>query len=167
VGATGDDLLVLPYFQGERTPIWNEKARGVIFGANLTHGRPHLYRALLEGIALGFKHALRVAESRGLRSSEVVATNGAGRSPALRQILCDALGVPLRWTGDSAATVVGAAALAGIGVGVLPGASSLLGWPAGGPQPVRHVPDPRSQARLEQLFARRLALYDVLKSQFL
>jgi len=50
-------------------PIWNARARAVIFGADLTHGRAELYRALMEGIALGFKHAARVAEECGwLRS---------------------------------------------------------------------------------------------------
>jgi xylulokinase len=166
VAEAPSDLLVLPYFQGERTPLWNEKARAVIFGANLTHGRAHLYRALLEGIALGFKHALRVAESGGLRLGEVVATNGAGRSAALRQILCDALGVPLRWSDDSGGTVRGAAALAAIGVGVLADVAALGPWLDAGPARLRHVPQPRSQERLEHLFGRRLALYDALQSQF-
>jgi len=148
VAEAPSDLLVLPYFQGERTPIWNEKARAVIFGANLTHGRAHLYRALLEGIALGFKHALRVAESGGLRLGEVVATNGAGRSAALRQILCDALGVPLSWSDDSGGTVRGAAALAALGVGVLPDVAGLRRWLDVGPVRVRHVPQPRAQERL-------------------
>jgi xylulokinase len=159
-------LIVLPYFQGERTPIWNEKARAVIFGANLTHRRAHLYRALLEGIALGFKHAARVAEESGVRLVDVVATNGAGRSGVLRQILCDALGVPLEWTDDGGGTVRGAAALAGLGTGALSDVEALRPWLPCGVARVRHVPEPRSQARLDRLFVRRLALYEGLKSEF-
>jgi|HubBroStandDraft_1064217.scaffolds.fasta_scaffold03684_6 xylulokinase len=162
------DLMVLPYFQGERTPIWNAKARAVIFGADLTHGRAQLYRALLEGIALGFKHAARVAEEGGIRLGEVVATNGAGRSGVLRQILCDALGAPLAWADDAGGTVRGAAALAALGTGLGPDGAARRSWfrRSEGAAPVRHVPQPRSQERLERLFARRLSLYGALESEF-
>jgi xylulokinase len=163
-----DDLMVLPYFQGERTPIWNEKARAVIFGADLTHGRAHLYRALMEGIALGFKQCARVAEDTGVRPAEVVATNGAGRSRFLRQALCDALGVPLTWADDAGGTVRGAAALAALGTGVVADTASLRGWSQGGAHvlPVRHVPDPRLQARFDRLLTRRVSLYGALEPHF-
>lgn len=165
VGEPTDDLIVLPYFQGERTPIWNEKARAVIFGASLAHGRADLYRALIEGIALGFKHAARVAEEGGVRLVEVIATNGAGRSGALRQTLCDALGVPLAWIDDAAGTTRGAAALAAIGTGVVSGSAALRVWFEGVLR-VKHHPDPRSVARLESIFARRLSLYHALQGEF-
>ncbi len=162
------DLIVLPYFQGERTPIWNAKARAVIFGADLTHARPLLYRALIEGIALGFKHAARIAEEGGVRLSEVVATNGAGRSGVLRQMLCDAIGAPLTWADDAGGTVRGAAALAALGTGMTLDVAALRPWfqSSDGAAPVRHLPDPRSQARLERLFARRLSLYAALEGEF-
>jgi xylulokinase len=160
--AAATDLIVLPYFQGERTPIWDERARAVIFGADLTHARGHLYLALLEGIALGFKDCLRVVEEGGLRLKEVVATSGAGQSGVLRQLLSDALGAELTWRAGSEGTVTGAAILAGIGVGCMPsldsaGAASGL---------MRHRPDPPAQERLERLFARRRALYEAIKGQF-
>jgi xylulokinase len=120
----------------------------------------------LEGIALGFKHAARVAEESGVRLVDVVATNGAGRSGVLRQILCDALGVPLEWTDDGGGTVRGAAALAGLGTGALSDVEALRPWLPCGVARVRHVPEPRSQARLDRLFVRRLALYEGLKSEF-
>jgi xylulokinase len=164
-GEPTGELLVLPYFQGERTPIWNEGARGVIFGADLSHGRGELYRAFMEGVALGFKHAARVAEEGGLRLSEVVATNGAGRSGALRQILCDALGVPLAWADDTGGTVKGAAALAALGTGVVPDVAALGAWSDERPR-THHRPEPRAQARLERLFERRLSLNEALRSEF-
>lgn len=167
-GEPTSDLMVLPYFQGERTPIWNAKARAVIFGADLTHTRPALYRALMEGIALGFKHAARIAEEGGIRLSEVVATNGAGRSGVLRQTLCDALGAPLTWADDAGGTVRGAAALAALGTGLATDVEALRPWfqRLEGAASVRHVPHPRSQARLEKLFARRLSLYAALEGEF-
>jgi sugar (pentulose or hexulose) kinase len=155
-------LTVLPYFQGERTPIWDEGARGVIAGIDRTHRRGHLYRALLEGVALGFRHCLAVAEENGASFGEVVAANGAGKSALFRQILSDALGLPLTWRAGSDAghgTVAGAAILGGIGAGVLAGAEAARSWlDEAGPgrgAAVRHEPDARSHARLAEVFARR------------
>ena len=53
-GAGG--LLMLPYFSGERTPINDADARGVIAGLSLSHTREHLFRAALEGVAYGIRH---------------------------------------------------------------------------------------------------------------
>ncbi|MBV9949549.1 MAG: hypothetical protein JOZ69_22090, partial [Myxococcales bacterium] len=111
------DLLCLPYLQGERTPLWDETVRGAFVGIDLTHKRGHLYRALLEGVALGYRDCLSVAEEHGARFDEVTAANGAGRSALLRQTLADALGVPLTWTPGAdargtSATVLGAALVA-------------------------------------------------------
>jgi xylulokinase len=154
-------LIVLPYLQGERTPVWDERARGVFAGVDLAQGRGHLYRAMLDGIALGFRHCMSIAEDHGVTFDQVVAANGAGRSPLLRQTLADALGVPLTWSSAGAGgTVAGAAILAGLGAGVL----GSPRWPerAGGAT-VRHEPDARSHARLSQVLIRRLALYDALR----
>lgn len=54
----GPGLLVLPYFSGERTPINDPKAHGVIIGLSLSHGKYSIYRALLEGVAFGIRHNL-------------------------------------------------------------------------------------------------------------
>jgi xylulokinase len=154
-----DGLVMLPYLQGERTPIWDEHARGVFSGLALHHGRGHLYRALLEGIALSFRHSLLVAEDTGLRLHEVIATNGAGKSALLRQTLADALGSPLVWSAQSGGTLAGAAVLAGLGTGSIRDPAVGRRWlqDAGGLQ--RHVPDPGAHARLENVLARRQRLF--------
>jgi xylulokinase len=156
-------LIVLPYLQGERTPVWDERARGVFAGLDLAQGRGHLYRAMLDGIALGFRHCMTVAEDHGLRFDQVVAANGAGRSRLLRQTLADALGMPLTWSSAGAeGTLAGAAILAGLGTGVL----ASPRWPEReNPGAIRHEPDARSHARLTQLLTRRLALYDALRTK--
>lgn len=161
VGAGG--LIAIPYFQGERTPIWDERARGVFFGLDLSHGRGHLFRAVVEGVALGFRDCLAVAEGRGLHVHEAVAINGAGKSALLRQTLCDALGVALTWRDAAGGTVSGAAALAGLGVGVLGGPSAVRAWCAGDPSERRHEPDPRAHAALNELLVRRRALYEATR----
>jgi xylulokinase len=158
----GSELLFLPYLQGERTPIWDEAARGVVSGLDLTHGRGHVLRALMEGIALGFRHCLSVAQEHRLRFDEIVATDGAGKSALLRQTLADALDLPLVWSDDGSATLLGAAILAGLGTGALPAADVGRHWRR---VDARHEPDPTSHARLSRAFSRRLALDDSIRAR--
>jgi xylulokinase len=165
VDAAASELVLLPYLQGERTPVWDEGARGAIAGLDLTHGRGHVYRALLDGIALGFRDCLSVLEDGGVRVAEVVAANGAGRSALLRQTLADALGVPVAWSSGGGGTLEGAAMLAGLGAGVLASARAAVGaWTAARPERIRHEPEPREHARLRRVLERRRALYGAVRS---
>jgi xylulokinase len=156
VGAEG--VVMLPYLQGERTPVWDEAARGAFFGLGLTHGRGHLVRALFEGIALGFADCLAVARQAGTHVEEAIAANGAGKSPLLRQTLADAMGIPVTWSNDHGATVWGAALLAGLGVGNLATMRRTREGQDGVPSH-RHMPDPRAHDHLLRVMERRTALY--------
>lgn len=161
-----DGVVMLPYLQGERTPVWDESATGAFTGLRLAHGRGHLVRALFEGVALGFADCLRVARETGTGVREAVAADGAGRSALLRQTLADAMGIPVTWSGDRSATVSGAALLAGVGVGAImvsgdgrPWARSELPHRRSHQLPHRHEPDPRAHERLSAVGRRRRALY--------
>ena len=52
------NLITLPYFSGERTPIQDPNACGIIFGLNLTHKREDIYRSIIEGISYGASHII-------------------------------------------------------------------------------------------------------------
>jgi xylulokinase len=156
IGVGAEGVVMLPYLQGERTPVWDERARGAFFGLDLTHGRGHLVRALFEGIALGFADCLAVARDAGTPVHEAIAANGAGKSALLRQTLADALGIPVTWSQDRGATVWGAAILAGLGVGAL--AADRIPDTAEAPRH-RHVPDPRAHERLMRVMEHRKAFY--------
>lgn len=161
---TGSDgLLLLPYLQGERTPIWDVSARGAYIGLGLQHGRGHLWRALLEGVALGFVDCQDVLEDGGVVLREVVAANGGGKSALFRQILCDALGVPLAYAPKGGGTVAGAAILAGLGAGILGRAEDARAWRG---QVIQHDPDARAHARYRDLLALRREAYAGLKGVF-
>lgn len=90
-GAEG--LLVLPYFSGERTPIHDPRARGAIFGLNLTHTRGHIYRALLEGIAFGTNHAIETFARAGQRPTRIMAVGGGTRNALWLQTTSDITGL--------------------------------------------------------------------------
>lgn len=77
-GAGG--LILLPYFSGERTPIHDPHARGVLFGLNLTHARGDIYRALLEGIAYGTAHVFETFAEAGEAPKRVLAVGGGTKN---------------------------------------------------------------------------------------
>jgi len=160
VPAGAEGLRLLPYLQGERTPLWDAGARGAFVGLSLAHGRGHLYRAVLEGIALSLRHSLEVLRERGARLDEVVAVNGGARSALWRQILCDALGAPLTYLPDGTGAPAGAALLAGLGVGALADVTAAKAWRG---RLVRHTPDPGRGAVYTAMLAERLALYPALR----
>jgi xylulokinase len=89
-GARG--LLVLPYFNGERTPFADPSARGVVVGLTLQHTRADLYRAVLEGIAYGVRHLLEAFASAGVPVESIRAAGGGTRDALGLQIVADVTG---------------------------------------------------------------------------
>jgi sugar (pentulose or hexulose) kinase len=160
VPAGADGLRLLPYLQGERTPVWDAGACGAFVGLSLVHGRGHLYRAVLEGVAVSFRHCAEIAAEKGLALREVIAVNGGARSAVWRQILCDALGVPLLYVPDGAGAPTGGALLAGMAVGLVDGVATARRWRSA---LVRHAPDAGRTATYAALLAARRALYSAIR----
>jgi xylulokinase len=92
-----DGLLVLPYFLGEKTPVFDPAARGVFFGLTLHHARGHLHRAILEGVAYGFRHHVEVLEAGGHSIRSVRIMDRGARSRLWRQLIADVLGRPIAY----------------------------------------------------------------------
>lgn len=113
-GAGG--VIVLPYLLGEKTPINDPGARGAFVGLRLDHGRGHLFRAVLEATAFGFRHHLDVFAELGRTPTRVRVTNGGARSGLWRQVVADVLGHPLEVL-TAHGSELGAAFAAGMGVG--------------------------------------------------
>ncbi|GAB3557983.1 FGGY-family carbohydrate kinase [Spelaeicoccus albus] len=91
-GARG--LLMLPYFAGERTPIQDPDARGVIAGLTLSHGRGDVYRAALEATAFGVRHNIETMEQAGAGIERIVAAGGGTQGGIWTQIVSDVTGRP-------------------------------------------------------------------------
>lgn len=158
-GAKG--LIFLPYLSGERTPIWNPYARGVLWGLTLSHTRADLFRALLEGPALAIRHTIEllVRESETpIRTLRIGGT--AARSATWNQIIADVVGQPLIAVGRSHIEVLGAAVLAGYGIGLY---STLEeGTARVAEQGVRYDPDPAAHEVYDRVFQLYLKLYPPL-----
>jgi xylulokinase len=158
-----EGLLLLPYFLGEKTPIHDPLARGVFFGLTLSHTAAHAYRAILEGVAYGFRHHLAVLAERGLRVARARVTNGGARSALWKQVTADVLGVALECLAGHPGSSLGAAFIAGKGAGVFAAWEEIERFIT----PGRVVePDPRAHARYGEFFAIYRALYECLQPQF-
>ena len=113
-----DGLICLPYFLGEKTPIHDPLARGSFVGLSLGHGRGHLWRALLEAVAYGFRHHMDVLVDIGHSPRRYVASDGGSKSRVWMQITADVLGAPVTLLDNAHGSSVGAAFVAAIGTGL-------------------------------------------------
>jgi xylulokinase len=119
-GAKG--LIALPYFSGERTPIHDVNAKGVIFGLNLTHDRGDIYRAVLEGIAHGTAHVTATFTEAGAPPKAVRAVGGGTKNSVWAQATSDISGLPQTVCQKTIGASYGNAFLAALAVGdVAPG----------------------------------------------
>jgi xylulokinase len=114
-GANG--LVMLPYFSGERTPIHDPKAKGMLFGMNLTHTRADVYRALLESIAFGTSHIVETYASVGIPPRHIEAVGGGTNNAVWAQATSDVTGLTQHVRGKTMGASFGDAFLAAIGVG--------------------------------------------------
>ena len=87
-----DGLLFLPYLAGERSPIWDPEARGVLAGLTLAHGRGHIARAILEASALAIRHVAAPMLAAGVQVREMRVCGGPAQSETWNQIKADVTG---------------------------------------------------------------------------
>ena len=158
-----EGLLFLPYLLGERSPIWDPNARGVFMGLNSSHTRAHLYRAVLEGVAFSFLQMKEIMAEQGICPADVIAIDGGARSSLWRQILADALQLPVRWRNNNAGTALGCAFLAGMGSGTFNDFSQILQWLE---PTIDTLPDQNNAERYQLHYKAFLDLYAALKTQF-
>jgi xylulokinase len=109
-GARG--LLMLPYFAGERTPVMDPQARGVVAGLTLSHTRGDLYRAALEATAFGVRHNVETMLTAGADVRRVVAVGGGAQGDLWLQVVSDVTGLDQHVPRQTIGASYGSAALA-------------------------------------------------------
>ena len=162
VGSEG--LTFLPYLQGERTPHRDAAARGAFVGLSLAHGRPHMMRAVLEGITFGLRDSVAVLQDMKLPLTRMLLTGGGAQSPFLRQLQSDVFGMPVVRVNREEGPAFGAALLAAVCAGVyknVPAAckATLKRLPA-------EKPNRKTHAAYQAAYERYAALYPALKGHF-
>ncbi|WIK64510.1 FGGY-family carbohydrate kinase [Gleimia hominis] len=113
-----DGLIMNEYFQGNRTPYTDSKARGLMFGLSLSHTPEHMYRAILEAVAYGTQHNLLMMKESGFEPNKLVFCGGATKSPLWMQMYADVTGKPITLTEVGDAVVLGSCMLAAVGAGL-------------------------------------------------
>lgn len=153
-GANG--LVMLPYFSGERTPIHDARAKGVIFGLNLTHTRGDLYRALLEGIAYGTNHIVDTYREIGHLPKKLLAVGGGTKNGVWSQATSDVSGMPQAVCSQTIGASYGDAFLAALAVGDV-GKKDIATW---NPEARRIVPERRRRSVYKRQYGIFRQLYE-------
>ena len=152
VSPGADGLLVLPYFAGERTPIFDGDARGTITGLTLSHTRGHLFRATYEGVAYGVRQILNFMGGAAGETNRLVAVGGGTQSRLWLQIISDVTGREQSLPSQAIGASFGDAHMAAIGTGAVPPETD---WAVIGDT---IVPD----ARTAEIYGELFEVYDAL-----
>ena len=121
-------LLFLPYLIGERTPLMDPDARGVLIGLSAAHGRAELVRATIEGIAFAAYDAYRALRSLGGEPMRIYLAGGGARISLWRQAVADIFGLPVVAIEGEDHTATGAAILAGAAAGLHDPIAAAKAW---------------------------------------
>jgi xylulokinase len=159
-----DGLVVLPYLMGERTPIWDVHARGVIFGLSLSHTKAHLVRAMMEAVAYALYDSFRLIRDTGRKINyPIVMNEGGARSMVWRKIITDVFNVPTVLVKNRAGAPYGDALLAGVATGMFKDFSIAR-------QKVEHIepmePEPQNHELYMEYFQVYKSLYEHVKNDF-
>ena len=156
-----DGVVFLPYMSGERSPIWNPNAKGVFYGLDFAKTKGHMVRACMEGVALSLKHNLEVAKEAGADVEILRAMGGSANSLLWTQIKSDITGKPIVVPSSDTATTLGAAILAGIGVGMYKDYDEAISLTV--KETRRHEPNPENRAVYDKTYKTYLNLYKSLE----
>ena len=116
-GAQG--LLLVPYWNSAMNPYWDEKASGMLIGLRGIHGRGHIYRAILEGIAFEQRlHTSGVENTLGTKVEKFIVVGGGSQSDLWCQIIADVTGKPVQRALEKEAAALGAGILAASAAGI-------------------------------------------------
>jgi ribulose kinase len=115
-----EGLMVLDYWQGNRTPYTDPEARGMMWGLSLRHEEGHVFRAILEGICYGTEHILRTMRENGFEPKEGVVCGGPTKSDLWMQMHADVSNLPVSFTRVPEAPTLGSAILGAVGAGLYP-----------------------------------------------
>jgi xylulokinase len=156
-GANG--VVVLPYFSGALTPLFDARARGMIFGLDLTHTRGDLFRAALEGVAQATRHIFETYAKAGQPPRQVLAVGGGTKSKVWSQATSDSCGTTQYLREKAWGASFGDAFLAALAVGdAKPG--DIAKW---NPVTAEITPEPANRAVYDDVYRKFRGLYEQTK----
>ncbi len=166
VPAGSEGVVLLPYFLGEKTPLHDPHARGTIVGLGLHHKIAHVWRAALEGVIFGFRHHVDVFREMGLGVDRVFACDGGAASDVWLQIAADTLGVAVTRIDKHPGSCLGAAYVAGHGIGAFKDLAGVSRYVEAGrvfrPNAARKALYDKAYANYREIYERLKTLYPKL-----
>jgi sugar (pentulose or hexulose) kinase len=147
-------LLFLPYMTAQRAPLWNEDVSGAWIGLTPKADRKHMVKSIMEGAALGARHAF--SELIGRLPESLSLTGGPTVNPQWVQIFCNATASKIVSRSDADVTCLGAAVLAGVGVSLFPSFEAAMDR---APQGKRYDPEPEQISYYNELYDLYLKTY--------
>jgi len=162
VSAGADGLLWAPYLMGERTPHLDPNARGALVGLTASHGRGHMVRAILEGVAYSLKDTFTLFEEMQVPVNRVRLGGGGARSALWRQIQADIYGYEVETVEAEEGAAYGAAILAGVGAGTWDSVDEACRNVVRGAG--RTEPQPAVAETMQQGYAAYRRMYDAICS---
>ena len=158
-GANG--LLLLPYFSGERSPVYDPYAKGILYGLSVSTTRADMFRAVIEGIAYSIRHNLEMLRRLGHTPKKMVAVGGGVKNPLWLSAVSDICHVVQYVPAVTIGAAYADAYIAGVGAGIFSGVEGISSW-------VRYEktvePDPSYFDLYDEGFHRYLDLYENTKS---
>lgn len=149
-----EGIIVLPYLMGERSPVWDTDARGLIFGLSLVHTRAHIYRGFLEAVAYSLRHTMEACGTA--IEGSILLAGGVIKSKLWRQIFADVTGHTVVCPKNEVEANLGDVMLAGIGTGLLT-AEELESWQTLGDE---IIPDEEAHRLYDRYYAIYRSLYE-------
>ncbi len=156
-----DGVVFLPYMAGERSPIWNSKAKGVYYGLDYSKTRAHMIRASMEGVAFSLLHNMHAAKEAGADTNVLHSVGGAAKSALWTQMKADVVQKEIAVAASDAGTALGAIMLAGVGAGVYRNFEEAAGIHVR--MQKRFVPSKEHCAAYEKNYNLYIELYERLK----
>jgi xylulokinase len=158
VPAGSEGLILLPYFMGERSPVWDTNARGVLFGLTLAHSKAHVYRAFLEAVAYSLRHSIENTNTD--LGDHILVAGGVAKSKLWRQIFADVTGYPIVCPKNDVEANLGDVILAGVGTGVLTW-DDVKDWQV---RDEKVMPDSNAHRLYNEYYGLYRSVYEHLKS---
>lgn len=159
VPAGAEGLMVLPYFMGERTPVWDENASGLIIGLSLMHTKEHIYRAVLESTAFSLCDIMASMTNTD-KLNRLILVGGGSKSSLWKKIFADVTGLPVYTPVNSVEAPLGDAFMAGLATGIVQDSDEIEKWVSYNP-PV--LPNDENHKKYTELFKVYKSLYPALK----
>jgi xylulokinase len=161
-GAGG--VLFLPWMAGERSPIWDSRARGVFCGLSLKSTRGDMIRSIFEGAAFGLRHNLETAQSAGFQVQRLSSVGGGARSALWNQIKADILQRTLHLPAAATGAPMGNVILASVAVGLHPTIEAAVAAMVRQGSVVQ--PDAARSARYDAFYRVYQGLHPALRNSF-